>query len=187
MGIENHRIDLDSSVQKTGRELLDHQCWVLGRDVLSPWGNLLCEFGFKPVRCPNGGLTQYELHHALAEDSHVYLWGFGAFFGNQKEGIFLARNDFRPRQTVGRIELHSREHPDFLIESSLLEVFLRGVAWFAKYEDWIERHLPSEYRDECLATFPRKAIPRSEFADRWREIVQRIYIRLPRPSDGKPV
>jgi hypothetical protein len=88
MGIENHRIVLDSSVQKAGHKLLDHQCWVLGRDILSPWGNLLCEFGFKPVRCPNGGLTQYELHHALADDSHVYLWGFGAFFGNEKEGIF---------------------------------------------------------------------------------------------------
>jgi hypothetical protein len=176
MRTKNHKIVIDASVQKACRELLDHECWVLGKDVLSPWGNLLCEFGFRPVRCPKGGLTQYELDHALNVGSHIYLWGFGAFFGSEEEGIFLGRNDFKPRQTSGRIELHSNQDPGFELESTRLELFLQGISWFAKYEDWIAKRMPAEYSERCLATFPRKTIHRSEFARRWDEIAERIAI-----------
>src|SRR5271165_3924333 len=106
-------IILSASIQATGHQLLDHQCWALGRDVRSAKGNLLCEFGFSPVRCPNGGMTQYELKDALGEDGHVYLWGFGTFFGSEREGVFLGRKDFSPRRTFGRVELHSKEYSGF--------------------------------------------------------------------------
>lgn len=168
------KIFLSESVQKAGHQLLDHQCWVMGRDVLSTEGNLLCEFGFSQVRCPNGGLTQYEFKNALREDAHVYLWGFGVFFGNEKEGIFLGRNDFKPRRTLGRVELHSKEEPNFGDETSRLELFLQGIAWFADYEQWVARRMPYRYRELCLAAFPRKALPGSEFAKRWRVLANRI-------------
>jgi hypothetical protein len=89
-------------IRKVGHELLDHQCWVFGRDVLNPENNLLLENGFTQVRCPEGGLTQYELRDGLDKNSHVFLWGFGAFFGSEGEGIFLTRSAFTPFRTQGR-------------------------------------------------------------------------------------
>ncbi len=135
---------------------------------------MLCEFGFRQVRCANGGLTQYELENALGEDAHVYLWGFGVFFGDEREGIFLGRNDFKPRRTLGRVELHRKEDPDFGDETSRLDLFLRGITWFADYEQWIARRMPDGYRELCLATFPRRALPGGEFAQGWRTLANWI-------------
>jgi hypothetical protein len=174
MRTDSESIFLSASVLKAGHQLLDHQCWVMGRDVLSPGGNLLCEFGFSQVRCPNGGMTQYELNHALGGGKHVYLWGFGTFFGNEEEGIFLGRSDFKPRRTLGKVELHRREDPDFTDETSRLELFLRGLAWFADYERWVSQHMPDYYREQCLATFPRRVLPGSELAERWTMLANRI-------------
>jgi hypothetical protein len=174
MRTNSGRIFLSASAEKAGHQLLDHECWVLGRDVLSSAGNMLCEFGFRQVRCPNGGLTQYELRNALGEDAHVYLWGFGVFFGDEREGVFLGRNDFRPRRTLGRVELHRKEDPDFVDETCRLDLFLRGIAWFADYEQWISHRMPEGYRELCLATFPRKALPGGEFAERWRALADCI-------------
>jgi hypothetical protein len=174
MQTNSEEIFLSATIQKAGHQLLDHQCWVMGRDVVSTEGNLLCEFGFSPVRCPNGGMTQYELNQAFGDGMSVYLWGFGTFFGNEAEGIFLGRKDFRPRRTLGRIELHSKEYPDFAEGTCRLELFLQGLAWFADYEKWIAWRMPARYREECLATFPRRALPGSGFAERWTALANRI-------------
>jgi hypothetical protein len=168
------RITLSDATKKTGHQLLDHQCWVLGKDVLSSEGNLLCEFGFRQVRCLNGGMTQYELNNALGKGAHVYLWGFGVFFGGEQEGIFLGRKDFKPSQTLGRVELHTKDYPDFVEETSRVDLFLQGLAWFADYEQWIARRMPEGYRELCLATFPRKALTSDELTQRWRELIHCI-------------
>jgi hypothetical protein len=115
-------------------------------------------------------LSQYELFDAVAPGIHVYLWGFGAFIGGDGEGIFISRNDFIPRRTSGRIELHSKDNLPFPHYSSRLDLLLLGTEWFAAYEDWIARRMPGNYRDECLKTFKRKAIPATELAARWRGI-----------------
>jgi hypothetical protein len=128
---------LPPAIRKEGHELLDHQCWVFGRDVLNRENNLLIKNGFTQVRCPNGGLTQYELRHGLDENSHVFLWGFGAFFGSESEGIFLSRSGFTPFRTQGRVELHDRDYHPFVEESSNIRLLLGAIAWFANYEDWI--------------------------------------------------
>jgi hypothetical protein len=176
MKTESQTILISASVQKAAHSLLDHQCWVLGKDVSSPCGNLLCEYGFKPIRCPQGGLTQYELNYAIDECSHIYLWGFGVYFGNEVEGIFVGRNDFKPRQTFGYIELHSKEDPGFRTGSPRLKLLLEGINWFAKYERWIANRMPAEWQENSLTTFPRKSIPRSEFARHWEEIAHCIEI-----------
>jgi hypothetical protein len=174
MPTNSRQISLKASTEKTGHQLLDHQCWVLGKDVLSVEGNLLCEFGFRPVRCPNGGLTQYELDGALGDESHVYLWGFGVFFGNENEGIFLGRKDFKPYRTLGRVELHRKEDPHFEFETSRLDLFLHGIAWFVEYEQWVARRMPRSYRELCLSEFPRRALPSDELAERWRTLANCI-------------
>jgi hypothetical protein len=167
-------IILTDASREVGRQLLDHQCWVLGRDVLSPEGNLLSEFGFRQVRCPSGGLTQYELKNALGQDVHVYLWGFGIFFGGENEGIFLGRRDFKPSQTFGRIELHAKDYPDFGEVTSRLDLLLQGLAWFPDYEQWIAQRMPEGYREMCLSTFPRRTLPGNEFTQRWRDLIHCI-------------
>jgi hypothetical protein len=177
-------ICINASIQEVARRLLDHQCWVLGRDILSPCGNLLCEFGFEPLRCPKGGLTQYELNDAIDGCSHIYLWGFGVYFGSAEEGIFLGRSDFKPRQTFGRIELHSKEDPGFRTGSPRLKLLLEGLNWFARYEQWVANRMPADYREESLATFPRKSIPRSEFANRWAEVAHCIEIDSMNTADN---
>ena len=174
MRTNSGRILLSASTEQAGHQLLDHECWVMGRDILSSAGNLLCEFGFCQVRCPNGGLTQYELKNALGEDSHVYLWGFGVFFGDEREGVFLGRNGFKPLRTQGRVQLHRKEDPKFSDETFQIDLLLRGVAWFADYEQWIAWRMPEGYRELCLATFPRQALPGGEFTQRWRALVHCI-------------
>src|ERR1700760_3995135 len=124
-------------LRRQGQELLDHQCWVFGRDVLCSMNNLLIQYGFRQVRCPRGGLTQYELCGGLNKNSHVFLWGFGVFFGSEEEGIFLTRSEFAPFRTQGKVELHVRDVHPFVEESSDIELLLNGLRWFAAYEDWI--------------------------------------------------
>jgi hypothetical protein len=178
MGTKGTQLLFSEATKNAGHQLLDHQCWVLGRDVLSVEGNLLCEFGFYQVRCPNGGMTQYELKNGLGVNTHVYLWGFGAFFGDEKEGVFLGRRDFRPSRTSGRVELHSRDYPDFREAASRLDLLMRGFAWFAEYEQWIAQRMPTGYRDSCLETFPRKTLCGAEFTQRWIELANRIVAEL---------
>jgi hypothetical protein len=162
------------AIRKVGHELLDHQCWVLGRDILHEGNNLLTEHGFAQMRCPEGGLTQYELRHGLGKNAHVFLWGFGAFFGSEREGIFLARSGFTPLRTQGRIELHSKENLPFAEESSNVEVLLKGIAWFAKYEDWISLRMCEQYRLDTLEQFPRRTLRGCDLADRWRALASWI-------------
>jgi hypothetical protein len=157
-------------IRKVGHELLDHQCWVFGRDVLNPENNLLIENGFTQVRCPEGGLTQYELRDGLDESSHVFLWGFGVFFGSEREGIFLSRSAFTPFRTQGRVELHNKDHHPFVEESSNIELLLRGIAWFAKYEEWISCKTCEQYKLETLEHFPRRTLQRCDLAIRWRAL-----------------
>jgi hypothetical protein len=185
MRTNTEQIVLKDATKKAGHQLLDHQCWVLGKDVLSSEGNLLCEFGFRQVRCPNGGMTQYELKNALGEDVHVYLWGFGAFFGGEKEGVFLGRRDFKPSRTFGRVELHTKEYPDFGEVSSRLDLFLLGLFWFIDYEHWIAHRMRKGYRDECLASFPRRVQPDTRFIQRWRNFIQ--CVEDDQPAWGGPI
>ncbi len=159
---------------RRGQELLDHQCWVFGRDILSADGNLLVEHGFTQVRCPQGGLTQYELRNGLGENSHVFLWGFGTFFGGETEGLFLPRSGFTPFRTRGSVELHNKDYPPFVEESSNIELLLRGIEWFARYEDWISRKASEQYRMETLREFPRRTLERRDLAGRWRQLAHGI-------------
>jgi hypothetical protein len=165
---------LPPHIRRVGQELLDHQCWVLGRDILNQGNNLLTTKGFTQVRCPEGGLTQYELRHGLEENCHVFLWGFGAFFGSDEEGIFLSRSGFRLFRTQGRVELHSKENLPFLHESSNLELLLKGIAWFARYEDWISVRMCAEYGVKTLEQFPRRTLRRCDLAVGWRELGCRL-------------
>jgi hypothetical protein len=165
---------LAPEIRKVGHELLDHQCWVFGRDVLNREDNLLIKHGFAQVRCPKGGLTQYELRHGLDEDSHVFLWGFGAFFGGEREGIFLTRSGFTPFRTQGRVELHDRDYHPFLEESSNIGLLLRAIEWFASYEDWIARNTSEHYRQETLDHFPRRTLQRGDLGLGWRALANRI-------------
>ena len=158
------------AIRKAGHELLDHQCWAFGRDILHKEGNLLIERGFVKVRCPEGGLTQYELRHGLGDGDHVFLWGFGAFFGSEKEGVFMTRSGFTPFRTQGRVELHSKDNFPFRDESFDMELLLKGLAWFAGYEDWITHRMCEQYRSDSLKEFPRLMLPPAELAARWRAL-----------------
>jgi hypothetical protein len=102
------------------------------------------------------------------------LWGFGAFFGGDEEGIFLGRSDFKLSRTSGRVELHSKEQPNFGEGTSRLDLRLAGLSWFSSYEHWITQRMPEGYRERCLSTFPRRALPGTEFTQRWRELMGSI-------------
>jgi hypothetical protein len=91
----------------------------------------------------------------------------------KRKGVFLERKNFQLNRTSGRVELHTKDYPDFVEESFRLDLFLRGFAWFVDYEQWIARRMPDGYRELCLATFPRKAFPGTELAQRWRDMIRR--------------
>ncbi len=97
-----------------------------------------------------------------------------AFFFDCYRRFLLGRTNFSPRRTFGRVELHAKDAPNFNDDSSRLDLFLRGLAWFADYEQWIARRMPDSYREQCLTEFPRKALPRHEFTARWKTLANRI-------------
>ena len=162
------------ALRTRGSELLDHQCWALGGDILRMGGNLIMDYGFAKVQCPRGGLSQYELRNVLGQNSHVFLWGFSSFFGSEREGIFLARKGFTPFRTQGYVELHDRDNHRYEEESSNTDLLLKGIAWFADYEDWVSHRLGQAYRPETLKAFPRFTLLDCDFAAKWRHLARDI-------------
>jgi hypothetical protein len=115
-------------------------------------------------------MTQYELHRALENGKHVFLWGFGVFFGNDKEGLFIPRSAFTPYRTTGHVELHNKDSHPFSDPCFDVGLLVEGLTWFAKYEDWIARRMPGHYRWETLKDFPRLTHTQSDLGSSWRAL-----------------
>ena len=164
---------LPHNLKKRGRLLMNQQCWLWGRDVKRPEGNLLIEYGFERLRPPEGqeGASQYTLR--LGENLFVRLWGFGFYFGGVN-GLFLNRFDFTPR----RAEFADTWQADSM---SRLPVFQNpdllpaALAWIARYEEWVIENVGTRYRRKALFGW-NSAILKPEYIPKaWRGLAEEIY------------
>ncbi|NYF77796.1 hypothetical protein [Granulicella arctica] len=185
---------LSAARQRRGSLLLNQQCWVWGRDVLHPEGNLLLEYGFERQRCPEktSTSTQYTLHLPLLPQptsptgAHtarvVRLWGFGLFFSDhltrldqtEYSGIFLNRFEFVARSVQKLPAFCAARDMASLKRADELTLLPDALRWIAGYEDWVIRRFGTHYRDRCLATWNKRRISPDQVSPAWLRLAQEI-------------
>jgi len=166
------------------QRLLHDQCWVWGRDVERPDGNLLVEFGF--VRVPNseGRTFAYDLERA---GERVILAGAGLCYASADSPMaaLLGRYDVQPRlllrtevdvarwATVGPgVFQNAGAHDE---ASPFGRLLLAGaVRWIASYEAWVRQVAGVEYRAECLATWPGASVSADGIVEAWGALLAEL-------------
>lgn len=142
---------------------LGQQMFFWGRDVISPKGNLLCEFGFD--RRPSAGLDGTSCYSLEYDGDVIEL--HGACVGRYSEngdGFLFVRN-------LRKFFLYPGEqppHPGFYAEDHLrsgspTEMYhasCRFLDWWLDYETWIAGTTPSGYRGTCFRHF--RKLPKSK-------------------------
>ena len=125
---------LSNSIRRRGRKLLHQQCWMWGKDISCPEGNLLRTYGFERLRSPEGKdvSSQYTITlpdaawrsgraagrpatpespgmpAARGESARIVrLWGYGLFFGKTTTG--KQQENERPGIYLNRYEFVARE------------------------------------------------------------------------------
>lgn len=194
---------LGHALQRRGRTLLNQQCWMWGRDTVRDEGNLLLEYGFERMRSPEGmtACTQYTQSFrqpATARLRIVRLWGWGFFYGEEREcsseggasicGLFLNRFEFVPRAVPLLKEFclahEMAEHP----RAQSLLLLAEALEWIAAYERFVLRQCGTIYRRRCLASWSKRQVPPEEVPGEWMRLSQEIAgtrVRLGRtPSIG---
>jgi len=164
--------------------LLDQQLWCWGRDVARPAGNVLLELGMFRYRStgPGPGRTAYT--GRAADDSVVWLWGFGLLFCLPNlGGVFLRRYKFDPL-LIARPPGHPVHAPEHLVgltrpttarQRVVANALVRAAAeWVAGYEHWIAETLGTSYRGAALASRDKPtAVPAPEMARAWEHLAKK--------------
>ena len=184
--------------------MLEQQCWLWGRDVRHPGGNLLLNYGFDRARPPQGtvGASAYQLR-LLADETHprerlVALWGFGLWYGewaldangNLSEigAIFLGRAEFEPRWSARVLPpsnvwspsplCAATRTPDSRAARRQSRLLLAGaLRWIADYESWALGRLGQAERARQLDAWKQTRAtptPPAEFAPAWRALAGRL-------------
>jgi hypothetical protein len=168
------------SIRRRGEALLHQQCWLWGCDIRRPEGNALLAYGFKRQRPPADarGSSAYLL--ACASDSVVVLWGFGLFYGDPTDGVFLGRYGFAPAPARLRDLARLPWSPAQIAPAAaparpeahgdLQTQLVAALRWIAGYESWVLATLGAAYRQHCLAEWPAGPfrIPAERMADEWQ-------------------
>ncbi len=171
-------------VNTIGKQLLHQQLYVIGRDIVSKHGNLLCEYGCIKSPSPVHGIPS-TYTTKLSRCSRLALRGFGVFIGDDTlGGIFVHRYTFEPRWMPSSYlepipwvpndmprTRRSRSRREKECASSLLKLM---VAWFIDYENWIVARRGIRFRIGQLAHFPVKVEQKIfwNMAMAWQEVYQ---------------
>jgi len=188
------RFALPPLVRSTGKVLLHQQCWLWGKDLRSPEGNLLMRYGFTRHPLPEdaAGCTAYRLQ--LTCGSVLLLWGFGFYFSSPPQanrgGIIVGRYEFRPRLTpladppmpVWQSEqIPGRTLPQSTAEfAGALQLFAQGMRAIHAYESWIANDIGLAYRRGVMREWDRDFVPVEGMAETWLAMAERCEARLAR-------
>ena len=145
--------------------LFDQQMYCLGRDVMSPAGNLLLARGLTRQSAPSGSPSS-SLYIEEGAGTCTGLCSFGLYHRTSSHGtaLFLDRGPLKARLTrAGATEvLGMRTPPDDLREATgeqerCVARALLGSAlrWLAAYEAWVAREMGPAYRSACVAARSR--------------------------------
>jgi hypothetical protein len=166
------RVYIPTKLQRRGCVLLNQQCWLWGQDVRRAKGNLLLAHGFERLRADDGSSasSQYTLSRGLGRC--VRLWGFGLFYGDAAEGVYLNRFEFLPRTVAldsdrwhGASELQGL---DVAGDTLLLQ---GAVRWVAEYERWVLGQYGLAYRQACLLGWKKRPVLCEALPAAWEEQV----------------
>ncbi len=168
-------------IQSLGENLMNHQCWNFGRDILHPSGNLLIRYGFERFGVPKGKTGGNSYRMDLDENSELVLWGFGIFLGETETGgIYINRFDFSPKilkksrlklPITESDQLPYRRNPLTTDERKIaLDKTKRIVNWIIKYESWIEKVCNKNWRKECLDDWGKATLKPKQIKSGWRKL-----------------
>lgn len=167
-----------SSLRRWLTPLFDQQMWCFGRDILRPEGNILLALGLCRQRSHTDPKGSSVYHALLDTGGSVFLWGFGALYGEPgRGGVFVRRFDFSPKLTTLEAgtglfqpdQVTPLTRPRSPSEWQWLRHGLATlVGWFGRYEHWIAEHYGIAYRENCLAQREQApAVPAKNFAQTW--------------------
>lgn len=167
---------------KHATSLLTQQIWCWGRDILRADGNWLLETGFTRIEPPVNRkkcTSVYSLE--LPQDRRVILRGFGVFYGDsQRGGVFLPRNEFRPKFTTSAKldpppwsgeDLPKFRKPTETQQNDCLSLTLDLIDWIRSYESNLIEQLGIGYRQSTLDAWDinkQPITPAEEMALTWR-------------------
>lgn len=179
------RFHLSAGARKLGRALLDQQMWCFGRDVSRAAGNLLVEYGFSKEPPPEG--INISSRYTLDERESgrgLRLWGFGILYSETDVGaVFLQRRKFTPRSVPDGCTAGVWRAPDMpkcpkprtKSESETAWRLLAGAcAWLSGYEAWVREASGAEYREKCVAAWPKKSVPPEEMVEAWMRLARTV-------------
>lgn len=183
---------LPGKVRRHGTRLLNQQFWLWGQDIRRE-DNLLLRYGFSRTRPP--GDVQGGRCYALKIDARrvVVLWGFGIFYGDRDHGgIYLSR--FRlapllaksgkpPTRVWAPRDLPPLRSPDDDRDWSSARLLLDAVLrWISAYEAWVLAEMGGDYRQLCLACWPRAVCAATDGSAHWLRLAQRCDATLTRAT-----
>jgi hypothetical protein len=170
------RVYIPAKLLRRGCLLLNQQCWLWGQDVRRAEGNLLLAHGFERLRAKNGSSASSQYTLSLGTGRCVRLWGFGLFYGDAVQGIYLNRFEFLPRVVA--------LDGDRWYESSELQeldpagdtVLLREVlGWIAGYERWVLAQYGVGYREACARGWKKRPVLPEALPVAWEELATALW------------
>lgn len=175
-------------------ELVDHQLWNLGLDIIRSGENLLLRYGFARERAPYLGAGSSRYSMGDADGRVLDLWGWGAIWSNdRREGVLLRRHVVMPRMLGGPLPatgLHRAEALPGLVAPRTVEERWRMVRWIGefatwvvRYERWVRVEAGEAWREEVYGKRPRHVrrqsdIPPSQQLRGWEDVA-RTFARVP--------
>ncbi|PKN81461.1 MAG: hypothetical protein CVU47_06830 [Chloroflexi bacterium HGW-Chloroflexi-9] len=158
-------VGLPADVVQDGARWLHQQCWLWGRDLRSPQGNLLVRYGFRrlgPPEAQSGGhRTRYGM--TTAEGRHVVVWSGGYALGDDSDVLCFPRLRFQPVVLEPGVAA-PEDVPVILgppeasgpapVEHLVLRLLAPALDWLAGYEAHVARVAPG-HRAACAVEWDR--------------------------------
>jgi hypothetical protein len=157
-------------------ELLQQQCWLWGRDVERPQGNLLTEYGFVRSTPPQSEWGSSCFTYTHPQQIVVKVWGFGVIYVDpRRSGVFLQRSEFAPRivdsihgaRDIYRPDQIEHHAPTKHHHEELATTLPPLLAWIGSYERWVLDTFGLEYRQRCLSEWEGKRIDPERLPAAW--------------------
>lgn len=173
--------DWPSDYWKLGAVLLHQQCWQFGRDISSPYGNLLLEAGFEHSRPPVELRAGSRYTRQRDGEPALCLWAFGVFaYWPERGGIYINRYQFVPHW-VGEPELAAAAWKPSVFEASRPPMTYKTIRMsrqlirfivgaFAEYEDMVLTRYGISYRRETLSKWHAAPILPCRLPAEWRRL-----------------
>ena len=174
--------------RRRGQKLLHWQCWIWGRDIVRPEGNLLLEAGYLRRRPPEGEAGTSWYTRSLPDGDSLVLWGFGVLYGTPREGgVYLNRYQFRPVWLPSETVRESIWKADMIPTGPTppsprmpVDLTVAAIRRIADYEEWALARCGVEYRRAVLRKWNRPSERPSPqtLPQAWRALADAI--------DGQP-